>query len=89
MNLPDSLRRTIRTLIQLVASGGLTWLTDQLAHDLDPVWVPYMMGTYTLVVVLAQNYLEDTGIAGKTLPAILKAPANPGENPVPKDAGKP
>lgn len=57
----ETTQRVIRTLLQLIVGGGLTWLTDQLAKDLPTAYVPYMLGAYTVVVVLAQNYLEETG----------------------------
>ncbi len=81
--MPDSLRRAIRTLIQLVASGGLVWLTDQLAKDIPSEYVPYMLGLYTIIVALAQNALEDN----TSFPALLKSPPSAGQNPTPDNAG--
>lgn len=77
----DWWRRAVRTLIQLVAGGGLAWLTDQLAHDLPAQYVPYMMGFYTVLVALCQNALEDAG----KLPAVLKAKPSAGADPVPDE----
>jgi hypothetical protein len=79
----DAFRRVARTLIQLIAGGGLAWLTDQLAADLDSQYVPYLVGGYTLLVGLCQNLLEDN----TAFPAILKAPPSAGQNPVPNDGG--
>ncbi len=75
----DPARRALRTLIQLVAAGGLTWLTDQLAQDIPNEYVPYMVGAYTVLVTLCQNALEDAG----KVPALLKGKASSGANPVP------
>jgi hypothetical protein len=79
----DAVRRFLRTVAQLIAGGGLTWLTDALVKDIDPQYIPYVLGTYTSVVVLLQNWLEDN----TAMPAVLKAPASSGENPAPADAG--
>lgn len=63
--MPDWAARIIRTFIQLVAAGGLSWLTDQLAKDLPPQYVPYMFGVYMLLVTFAQNFVEQS--TGKSL----------------------
>jgi hypothetical protein len=78
----DWWRRGARTLIQLLAAGGFTWLTDQLAKDIPTVYVPYLMGTYTVLVALAQNALEDAG----KIPAVLKGQASSGADPAPEPA---
>lgn len=57
--LNDGVERTLRTLVQLVAAGGLTWLTEALANDLPPGSVPYMLGVYTVLVTLCQNAVEE------------------------------
>lgn len=67
-NLPDYLKRGIRTLIQLVASGGLTALVDKLAGGLDPSYVALVLSGWQVVVTLAQNWLEDN----TAFPAVLK-----------------
>ena len=78
----DWWRRAVRTGLQLIAGGGLAWLTDQLALDLPAQYVPYVVGGYTVLVTLAQNALEDAG----KVPAVLKGQPSPGENPVPDPA---
>lgn len=81
MNLPDSVRRALRTLVQLVAGGGLTALVDQLAQDLPDAYRPYIFIASTVIVTLAQNYAEDRN----WIPSILKAQASSGANPVTHD----
>lgn len=80
--MPDSLRRAIRTLLQLIASGGLTALVDSFAGGLSPESATLLLMINTVLVTFLQNYLEDN----TSFPAILKAPASPGENPTPKSA---
>lgn len=80
----DAVRRALRTLMQLIAAGGLTALVDQLSHDLPTRYVPYVLIGMTLLVSFAQNWLEDnTG-----MPAILKATPSAGQNPVTQDPKK-
>ena len=71
----DWWRRAVRTLLQLIAGGGLAWLTDQLAVDLPAQYVPYVVGGYTVLVTLAQNALEDMG----AMKPILKDKPSGGE----------
>lgn len=71
----DWWRRAFRTLVQIVAGGGLAWLTDQLATDLPAQYVPYMMGAYTVLVALAQNAAEDAG----KIPSLLKGKSSDGQ----------
>lgn len=54
--------RIVRTLIQLIAGGGLYALTQQLSSDLPGTYAPYLVILYTLIVSAAQNYLEDEGV---------------------------
>lgn len=61
-------QRAIRTLLQLVAAGGLTALTDQIASDLPSSYAPYFVIVYTFIVSWAQNYLESKDV----IPTILK-----------------
>jgi hypothetical protein len=76
----DWWRRAVRTLIQLIAGGGLAWLTDQLAKDLPTAYVPYLMGGYTVLVAMCQNALEDAG----KIPAVLKGQASSGVDSAPE-----
>lgn len=66
----ETVRRLIRTLLQLVAGGALAALTDQLAKDIPTAYAPYLVIGYTLLVTLAQNALEDAG----AIKPILKDP---------------
>lgn len=75
----DWWRRAARTLLQLIASGALLALTDQLANDLPAAYQPYLLIAYTVIVSAAQNALEDAG----AIPSVLKGKASSGANPVP------
>lgn len=55
-------RRFLRTLLQLIAGGGLTALVDQLALDIPTTYAPYLVIAFTLLVTLTQNLLEDEGL---------------------------
>lgn len=81
MKLPDSTRRALRTLVQLIAGGGLTALVDQVALDVPDSYRPYVFIASTVIVTLAQNVAEDHG----WVPALWKAQASSGENPITVD----
>ena len=72
----DWIARIVRTLGQMIAGGGFTLLFDQLVHDIDPKWQPYVALGATLFVTFVQNLMEDMG----AIPTLLK-PASP---PAPK-----
>ena len=61
-------QRAARTFLQLVAAGGLTALTNQIADDLPVTVAPYLVIVYGFVVSWAQNYLESKDV----IPTILK-----------------
>jgi hypothetical protein len=72
----DATRRALRTLIQLIAAGGLTALVNQLAGDLPSRYAPYLLIAFTLLVTFCQNWLEDN----TAVPAVLKStPVAPSE----------
>lgn len=54
----DSMWRIVRSLIQLVAGGGLTVLFTQIAKDTPDRYDPYVFMLSTLIVVIAQNVYE-------------------------------
>lgn len=62
-----TLSRFLRTLLQLVAAGGLTAVVDAVA-DLAPNAKPVVLAVSALVVTLAQNLLEASG----RVPTILE-----------------
>jgi hypothetical protein len=82
--LSDPLRRGLRTLIQtsfagviiimLAAFGVIQWNETQTAS---------VMAVLTPVISFMQNLLEDRPVLGMQLPALLKAPASSGVDPVP------
>ena len=71
----DSMARIVRTLVQLVAGGGLTLLFDQLAKDVPTRWTPYVVLGATLLVTICQNLVEQWRGAGILRPASPPAPA--------------
>ncbi len=62
-----ALRRGIRTLLQLVAAGGLTAIIAALA-DLAPNAKALILAGGTLLVAVAQNLLEASGTVPEVLP---------------------
>jgi len=66
----DALKRAIRTLIQLVAAGGLTAVVNTFADGLTASQATLVLAGWGFVVSWAQNALENRG----TIPAVLKAP---------------
>ncbi len=81
--MPDSLRRAIRTLLQMVVAGAFTGLVNQFVTDIPARYAPYVLVGFTLLTSFSQNYLEDHS----GLPAVLKSPPSSGHNPVPDNAG--
>ncbi len=61
-------QRALRTVLQLIAAGGLTALVNTLAGGLSPSVAALILMAWGVVVSFAQNYLEDKG----AVPAILK-----------------
>ena len=77
----DPIRRALRTLLQFVAAGGLTAVFNEVIAEIkDGRLAATVLALSLLLVSYAQNELEDRGY----LPALLKAPASEGENPVPE-----
>lgn len=63
------IERAIRSLIQLIAAGGLTALVNTLAGGLSPSVATIVLMVWGVVVSWAQNALEDAG----TIPKVLKS----------------
>lgn len=61
----DALARIIRTVLQLIAGGGLTALFLQLANDVPDKYAPYIVLLSTGLVALAQVAVEE--LTGKAL----------------------
>lgn len=64
----NALKRAARTLGQLVASGGLTAIVDQLAGGLSAQQAALVLTGWTVVVSYVHNLLEDSG----AVPTVLK-----------------
>ncbi len=60
--------RTLRTLAQLVAAGGLTGVVAAIASGLSAWAATVLLAASTLAVVVAQNLLESAG----KVPTILE-----------------
>jgi len=86
--------RIIRSLVQLVAGGGLTVLFNQIAQDTNDKYDPYVFMVATLVVIVAQNVYEamtDTKLIGPQVVSTKAADkaveaaysATPGIDPLP------
>lgn len=61
----DALARIIRTVLQLIAGGGLTALFLQIADDVNDSYKPYIVLASTGLVALAQIAVEE--LTGKAL----------------------
>ncbi len=90
--MPDAIRRAIRTFVQAWTGTFLTlWIGPELLDgipDRDFVARVGIASTVSAVVAMItwiHNWSEDTGIAGHTVPAIGKATASSGANPVTSD----
>lgn len=88
--MPDSMRRSLRTLVQVVlgqvAAGGLTsiWNDYLSRHQIDPTITLIVGFILAALISYAQNELEDQG----KIPAVLKAQASSGAKPATVDPAK-
>lgn len=64
----DTSGRIGRSVIQLVAAGGLTALVAAVADGLSPVGSAGLLAISALAVIVAQNLLEEKNV----IPTILK-----------------
>lgn len=83
----DAVRRGVRTALWCVITMAGAIPTLAAIFDLDAGTVAKVTAVFTLftsVLTSIINGLEDKG----TIPAVLKAPASPGENPIPPDASE-
>jgi hypothetical protein len=80
--MPDSLRRALRTLFQAGTAGVIVACYQAFVHPLTPEQAAAALAGLTVVITFGQNALEDAG----AIPAMGKAPASPGANPVPDPA---
>jgi hypothetical protein len=55
------LRRAGRSLIQLIAGGGLTALVAVVADGLSATWAGVLVMGSSVLVAWAQNFAEDAG----------------------------
>lgn len=88
-SLPDSVRRALRTFLQafvgiLVTSGALSAITTEGVVDwavLKKAAISAFAAGVVAVLTYVQNAAEDRGV----IPAVLKANASDGANPITKD----
>lgn len=84
--MPDALRRGLRSALWMVLAMAGAVPTLAAAFDLPASQVAKVTAVFTAVAAVLTaviNAAEDKGL----VPALLKAPASSGENPVPDDAG--
>ena len=87
----DPVRRALRTFVQaflgsVLTSGVLSAASETGVVDwsaLKKAGIAALAGAVVALLTFAQNVLEDS----TRFPAILKAPASEGENPVPNPEG--
>jgi hypothetical protein len=65
------MKKGLRTVVQVVAAGGLTALVAAVADGLSPKTAALLIGAFTALVAFSQNYLEGAG----KLPVLLPTPA--------------
>lgn len=65
-----ALRKALRTLLQVIASGGLTALVSAIAGGVAPATAAIVLAGWTVVVTYVQNALEGTG----SIPTLLPSP---------------
>lgn len=64
------IRKALRTAAQLVVAGGLTAAVNAFADGLSPNVKVYVTAGWTVVIALAQNFLETAG----RVPVLLPTP---------------
>jgi hypothetical protein len=79
----DASRRGLRTLMQIGVVEAVLQLLRAFGVNLTEEQHAAILVLATPLVTAAQNWLEDRG----NVPALLKAPASEGANPVPDNAG--
>lgn len=68
----DGVGRIVRSVLQLIAGGGLTALFLQLAEDVPESYAPYLVLLSTGLVAIAQILVEELTGTG-----FLRAPSEP------------
>lgn len=63
------IRKALRTLAQLVVSGGLTALVAAVTDGLDPQTAVIVLAGWQVAVTFCQNALEAKGVVPELLPA--------------------
>lgn len=81
----DATRRSIRGLLQIAVVEAFLRVLEAFGVPINEDQHAAILVLASPLVAFAQNMLEDR--AG--LPALLKAPASEGQNPIPEDAGTP
>jgi len=79
----DFWRRGARSLVQFLVGGGLVLIVDTTMVSIPTEWRPWVVILAGAATTLVHNLGEDLGI----VPAIGKANASSGANPIPD--GKP
>lgn len=64
----ESLARTLRTILQVIASGGLTGIVTLASNGLTPIVAAIVFAVSQVGVTYCQNVLEER----KVIPAVFK-----------------
>ena len=75
----DATRRAIRTALQSIVGALGAGVLNLVFTGINPGWLAVAAVVLTTVFTQIQNALEDSG----TIPALLKAPASDGVDPIP------
>ena len=81
----DSTRRAIRTALQSIVGALGAGVLNLVFTGINPGWRAVAAVVLTTVFTQIQNALEDRG----TIPALLKAPASDGAEPIPDNTPEP
>lgn len=79
----DSTRRAIRTALQSIVGALGAGVLNLVFKGVNPGWLAVAAVVATTVFTQIQNALEDSG----KIPALLKAPASDGVEPLPDPSG--
>lgn len=81
----DATRRALRTALQSVIGALGAGVLNLVFPDINPGWLAVAAVVLTTGFTQLQNALEDSG----AIPALLKAPASSGKDPIPDPEPEP
>jgi hypothetical protein len=83
-----AIRRTLRTLAQLIAAGGLTGLVAAVADGLTPYVAGIVLAASTLGATFLQNLLEGVGAVAPVLDDPQSAPGRKSNPSMERERGR-